>query len=208
MYRNIIFDVGEVMFDYQWIEAVRMGGTTMEEALVLGPKLFNDPLWKELDLGVRPYFEVVEEMAANNPEYADVVRKFLTNVENMPKDRAAVWEKVHELKKCGYKLYIVSNYSEYMFSRHTKGKPFIDDMDGMMVSYMVHINKPDEGIYRALLEKYDLKPEESLFFDDRPENVEGAAKCGIDGIVVTGQDMLLEELDKLMNRGDGVVGSF
>ena len=95
-----------------------------------------------------------------------------------------------------------------MFSRHTKGKPFIDDMDGMMVSYMVHINKPDEGIYRALLEKYDLKPEESLFFDDRPENVEGAAKCGIDGIVVTGQEMLLEELDKLMNRGDGVVGSF
>ncbi len=206
MYKNIIFDVGEVMFDYQWIEAVKMGGTTMEEALVLGPKLFKDPLWAELDLGVRPYFEVVEELAIKNPGYEDVVRNFLTNVENMPKDRPAVWEKVHELKKCGYKLFIVSNYSEYMFSRHTKGKPFIDDMDGIMVSYMVHINKPDEGIYRALLEKYDLKPEESLFFDDRPENVEGAAKCGIDGIVVTGQEMLLGELDKLMSRGDGVVG--
>ena len=50
----------------------------------------------------------------------------------------------------------------------------------------------------ALLEKYDLKPEESLFFDDRPENIEGGKRCGIDGIVVTGQELLIDELEKLI----------
>ena len=198
MYKNIIFDVGEVMFDYQWIDALAMGGTTREEALKLGPKLFENPHWNELDLGIRPYFEVVEELSSEYPEYSQVITNFLTNVQNMPKDRPRVWNRVHILKEKGYKLYILSNYSEFMFSTHTKDKPFIKDMDGIMVSYMVNICKPDEGIFRALLEKYDLKPEESLFFDDRPENIEGGKRCGIDGIVVTGQEMLIDELEKLI----------
>ncbi|MCR4788530.1 MAG: HAD family phosphatase [Lachnospiraceae bacterium] len=200
MYKNIIFDVGEVMFSYRWVEALAMGGISLEEAKVVGPKAFYDPLWTELDLGIRPYFDVVSDLSKAYPEYSEAITNFLTNVENMPLDRPRVWEKVHELKKKGYRLFLLSNYSEYMFSRHTKGKPFIDDMDGMMISYMVHICKPDEGIYRALLEKYDLDPTESLFLDDRPENVEGAAKCGIEGIVVTGEDMLLGELDRLINE--------
>lgn len=197
MYKNIIFDVGEVLFGYQWIGALEQAGPSHEVAKVLGPQLFDDPLWKELDLGVRPYFEVVEEMASKHPEYHDAVVEFLTRVERMPLSRPKVWEEVHRLKEKGYKIFVLSNYSEYMFGIHTKNRPFLADLDGAMVSYMIHVNKPDARIYQALLEKYGLNPEECLFFDDRPENTAGAIACGIDAITVTGEDFLIGQLRKL-----------
>lgn len=197
MYKNIIFDVGGVLFDYHWIDVIAMTGISYEEALELGPKLFESPLWQELDLGIRPYFEVVEELANANPGYEENVKEFLTKVERMPEGRPKVWEEVKRLKKAGYKLYILSNYSEYMFSIHTKDKPFIKEMDGLMVSYMPHICKPDRGIYEALIAKYGLNPAECLFFDDRKENVEGAIACGIDAVEITSEEVLLNEMAKL-----------
>lgn len=196
-YENIVFDVGGVLLSYRWFDAITEAGCTPEEARELGPKLFEDPCWRELDLGIRPYFEVVNEFAAKYPEYTSVITEFLTEVKRMPIGRPAVWEEVHRLKEKGYKLYILSNYSEYMIKNHTENLPFVQDMDGGIVSYMVHVNKPDKGIYEALFKKYDLNPSECLFFDDREENIEGAKKCGMDGIVVTSEEFLVEELKKL-----------
>lgn len=196
-YKNIVFDVGGVLLSYRWFDAIQEAGCTMEEALELGPKLFEDPSWRELDLGIRPYFEVVSEFAEKYPKYSSVIREFLTEVKRMPVGRPKVWEEVHKLKEKGYKIYILSNYSEYMIKNHTEGLPFVEDMDGGIVSYMVHVNKPDRGIYEALFEKYGLNPSECLFFDDREENIEGAKALGMDGIVVTGEELLVEELRKL-----------
>ena len=39
--------------------------------------------------------------------------------------------------------------------------------------------KPYEGIYKYILDKYKLNPEECLFIDDRKENIEGAEKFKI-----------------------------
>ncbi|KZL21734.1 Alpha-D-glucose-1-phosphate phosphatase YihX [Pseudovibrio axinellae] len=39
--------------------------------------------------------------------------------------------------------------------------------------------KPDPNIYLTLCEKYGFKPEESLFVDDRLDNVEGAREAGL-----------------------------
>ena len=198
MYKNIIFDVGEVLFSYGWKEALMLAGASYEDALILGKNLFDDPVWGELDLGVRPYWEVVDELSSKYPPFKAVITQFLTNVEVMPKSRPVIWELVKQLKGKGYKLYLLSNYSEYMFSRHTAGRPFMDEIDGAIVSYMVNINKPDRGIYEALLNKYNLNASECLFFDDKLENVEGARACGIDAIQVLDEPMLAGELIKLI----------
>lgn len=194
MKKNIIFDVGGVLLSYDWKGAMLKAGATDEEAENIGVVIFDDPLWKELDLGIRPYFEIVEDLCQAYPGGAHFIRNFLTNVENMPLDRPKVWEEIHRLKKKGYRIFILSNYSKYMFDAHTQNKPFMQDIDGLIVSYMVHINKPDSGIYQALLNRYMLEPEESIFFDDKAENVEGAKKVGIDAIEVTGEEALLKEL--------------
>ena len=60
----------------------------------------------------------------------------------------------------------------------------MNDIDGLMVSYMINITKPDERIYQALCDKYSLDKSKCLFFDDRKENVLAARKFGMFGYVM------------------------
>ena len=55
--------------------------------------------------------------------------------------------------------------NDYFFFRY---------FDGGVVSADVKLSKPDIRIYRYILEKYDLKPEECLYIDDIEENIIGS----------------------------------
>lgn len=71
-------------------------------------------------------------------------------------------------------------------------------MEGGVVSYEVNMAKPDIRIYKKLIDKYDLVPEECLFFDDLKANVEGAIKAGMQSKVVTSEDALADMLKELL----------
>lgn len=104
------------------------------------------------------------------------------------------------LKKKGYMIYILSNYSEELFAKHTKDAGFLDIIDGGIVSYQVHLLKPDIRIYKALLKKYSLKAEECMFFDDKEENVNGACRAGMKAVRVTSREMLNRMLDEMLEN--------
>lgn len=199
--KNIIFDVGDVLLEYRWKDMLVDFGLSEEEAQGLGLRMFEDPLWKELDLANRTEQEIIRSYQEKIPQYKKEVEWFITHGEYMHVNRPKVWEKVHRLKEQGYGLYLLSNYSKELFIKHTKGASFIRDMDGMVVSYMIHQAKPSREIYEYLLQKYHLNPQECLFFDDREENVLAARKLGIDAYQVTSQAYLLEQLERLLSGG-------
>lgn len=198
MIKNIIFDVGEVLMGYRWKDMLMDYGMTEKQALFVGNMIFEDPLWEELDLAERKQSEIIADYARKYPDYEKDITWFITHGEYMHVPREDVWEKVHQLKQKGYGIYILSNYSEELFQKHTKGSPFIKDADGVVVSYMIHKKKPDPAIYRHLLETYKLMPEESIFFDDREENTEGARALGIQAVTIRSKEQLLDELEELL----------
>ena len=198
MIKNIIFDVGDVLLEYRWKDMLKDYGLPDDEAYKVGNLMFNDNLWHEFDLANMTRDEIVGQYLKNYPDYAKVMQWFMTHGELMHVKREDVWEKAQKLKEKGYGIYILSNYSQELFEKHTKDAPFISLADGVVVSYQIHITKPDEKIYRYLLDKYNLKAEESIFFDDREENTEAARKLGIEAITVTSKEFLLDELDKLL----------
>ena len=108
------------------------------------------------------------------------------------------------LKEMGYRVYILSNYSEFLFKKHTDGAAFWPYIDGKVVSYEIHKGKPDPAIYLHLLNTYGLKAEECLFLDDRRENIEAAKRLGIRGIQVTSRDFLNRELDRILEGGEKI----
>ena len=69
-------------------------------------------------------------------------------------------------------------------------------MDGALFSFQVKQIKPEPEIYRLLLAKYSLNPQECIFLDDRRENVEAAEAQGIAGIQFTGYEEALLELKR------------
>lgn len=198
MIKNLIFDVGNVLIEYRWGQMLLDYGLSKEEAAVAGPLFFEHETWKELDLGNMPVEDVIVLYEKQLPEYAGLIRWFLTHLELMPIPRPDVWEKVHALKEKGYKIYLLSNYNEDFFRVHTEGASFLKDIDGKVVSYEIHKIKPYPEIYEYLLDKYELKPEESVFFDDRPENTQTAEELGMKTYTITSKEYLLGVLDDFL----------
>ena len=198
MIKNLIFDVGGVLFDYRWKEMFMDYGLDEDNAIRVGTQMFNDPdrTWDIFDLGIKSDEEIADIFCKKYPGDEDVIRWFIRNGEYMQVPRPKVWKKVHELKQKGYKIYILSNYPESLFKKHTEYADFMDDIDGLMVSYMIHKAKPAEDIYKALCDKYGLDRSESIFFDDRSENVEGAVKFGMKSVKILSEQVLLDELDR------------
>jgi putative hydrolase of the HAD superfamily len=198
MIKNLIFDVGGVLFDYRWKEMFMDYGLDEDNAIRVGTQMFNDHdrTWDIFDLGIKSDEEIADIFCKKYPGDEDVIRWFIRHGEYMQVPRPKVWKKVHELKQKGYKIYILSNYPESLFKKHTEYADFMDDIDGLMVSYMIHKAKPAEDIYKALCDKYGLDRSESIFFDDRSENVEGAVKFGMKSVKILSEQVLLDELDR------------
>ena len=136
MIRNLIFDVGDVLVEYRWFEMLtRDYGLSEAEAKRLGGEMFDNEIWVQgLDGGRLSLEEAIHQYELKYPDDVDVMGWFLRNGEQMAVKRPEVWDKVAALKEKGYKIYLLSNYSEELFHAHTKGAKFLDVLDGGVVS--------------------------------------------------------------------------
>ncbi len=196
--KNLIFDVGGVLIGYRWKEMLMDDfGLSDEKSEEIGTKIFDDPIWSDFDRGNVPIDSLVKHYCDLYPADEGIIRRFFYGYDRMATDREAVWEKMEELKKKGYNIYILSNYSEYLFKKHTDLLPFRNILDGGIVSYQTGTIKPEVEIYTTLLEKYDLEPAECIFFDDIEANVEAARGIGIESFLIDSEETLLNELARL-----------
>ncbi|MDE5637739.1 MAG: HAD-IA family hydrolase, partial [Alistipes sp.] len=85
---------------------------------------------------------------------------------------------IGDLKAAGYKLYVLSNMSRE-FIDFLRRIPVYGNFDGEVISCEEFVVKPEPRIYEILLSRYGLVPSETMFIDDRSENVEAAARFGI-----------------------------
>lgn len=198
MIKNIVFDIGGVLVDFHPIKTLMDMGLSQEQAEELNQKAFA-PIWDELDRGVMNREDVFAQMIKNTPvNMKKTAEQFLTNEifkTVTSRQYSADWLK--NLKKNGYKIYLLTNYPDFMFEYHWKNTfTFSDSVDGKIVSGIEKVMKPDHRIYERLLEEYGLVPSESLFIDDREENVTAAQQTGISAIRFTA----FEEVNSLMQK--------
>lgn len=101
-----------------------------------------------------------------------------------------------ELKNKGYKITILSN-TNILHAEFNKKRGLFDGFDPIILSYEVHMFKPDLEIYKLTVKKLGLKPEECVFVDDLEVNIEGARKIGMCGVCFRNIAQLKEDLRKL-----------
>ena len=71
---------------------------------------------------------------------------------------------------------------------------FLENFDGVVVSGLEKLVKPDPRIYRVFCERYGLAPESCVFIDDNEANVASARKFGMNAIHFTTPEALRAEL--------------
>lgn len=138
--------------------------------------------------------EELQEFIAAAPEYEKEIRAVYENIGECTwlLDYTASW--IRELKAKGYRVYALSNWPRRIYTQRGSKLDFLELMDGYFLSFQEHLIKPDEKAFLRLMEKYGIRPEESVFLDDTRENVLAAKRLGIHGILFSSQEQAREEL--------------
>jgi len=179
--KNVIFDVGGVLLDWNPIELLEKM-FDREKAVILKKNMMDTPYWAELDRGTLEIEEAVEIFSKDIPALKNDIRMALSSfIEYLPpiSENVEILRKLYEKK---YHLYVLSNFQLEAFDKALEKFDFFNYFNGMIVSARVKMIKPDREIYEHILREFDLIPEETVFFDDTIKNIETANETGIIGV--------------------------
>ena len=198
MIRNIIFDVGKVLVSYEPEEYMKQMGLDDAARAAIQAAMFENPLWELSDQGLGTPEEFLQKFIAGAPQYEDEIRRVHESVGGTIALLPYAMDWILSLKERGFHIYILSNYSENMLNQTEDKLEFLPLADGVVFSYACRLAKPQREIYLHLLDEFWLEPEESIFLDDRLENIRAAEELGIHGIVFQNYEQAAEELDRLI----------
>lgn len=178
--KNIIFDLGNVLVS-----------TNMEDLMTIDPDIPNDKInyimsqwYKDEDdpIGLDEFKSIIPARLKEASKFIPKLFEYNIRCVN-PFDYTIPL--IDKLKAAGYNVYFLSNWSKWSYElldRYHKFD-FLEKMNGGVWSWQTGCMKPNERIYRILLNKYNLNPEECVFFDDLKDNIEAANDIGIKGVL-------------------------
>ncbi len=196
MIKNIIFDFGNVFIGWDPRKAFH-GMIPPEDMERFMRETWRDEWNNNLDSGItladnaRRMCEKYPASAAYVTRYHERWRDTLGPVHA---DSVAL---LADVKRAGLRAYGLSNWSAETFPIVRPDLPFLDMLDDIVISGEVRLCKPDPAIYTLLLSRNNLRPEESVFIDDRADNVAGAENVGIIGIRFHTAAQVRAELENL-----------
>jgi len=100
------------------------------------------------------------------------------------------------IKARGLLTAIVSNMGDSVHEHMVRELDWLTRFDVLVWSYQLGVAKPERAIYRYALERLGTRPEETLFIDDKAENVDAATAMGMKGMIFSTVEKLREELRK------------
>ena len=168
MIRNIVFDMGKVMIQFDPDRFMdRAGIKDPADRKLIMNELFRSVEWAQMDEGTLTEETAEPLILTRIPERLKATVSSLLYNWAFPREQIPGMEDlVRRLKETGYGIWLLSNAS-----------------------------KMQPRYWRIFTERFSLKPEECLFIDDAPANVAGAIACGWQGIVFHGD---AEELERKM----------
>lgn len=204
MIKNVIFDIGNVLVDFRWRMLMEDLGLPAEIQAVFADTVFGSHWWGELDHGIYEEAEILKNFREDNREHLEEFDLVWDNRDKLVEPYAYAVQWIERLKASGRNVYLLSNYPKDIFSLHAEcgSFPFLDKVDGKVVSGFVKMIKPNADIYEYLLNEYGLKAAESVFIDDREDNIETARELGMKGIVFQSYEQACHELDEMFKSTD------
>lgn len=200
MIKNIIFDFGGVLLDWNPRYLYKSYFNNDEEMEHFLADICNGEWNIKQDAG-RPFAEAVKELQSKFPEYAEAIQMYDDDWEKMLKcELPESIDLLKELKSMGYGIYGLTNWSAEKIGYAFANYSFFSLFDGIVVSGVEKVVKPDRKIYEILLERYSLKPGECVFIDDNPDNVDMAKALGINAIRFDNIGNVKEHLETLLNK--------
>lgn len=182
-YHTVIFDLGGVLIDWSPDYVYRHIYPDPKER-----KWFFDTIctheWNLMQDAGRSLHEATEEKIREWPDYAEQIRAFYGRWEEML--GGPIHETVDILQSIRaqphMRLLALTNWSHETFPVALERYDFLQWFEGIVVSGIEKVIKPQREIFEILLQRYEVEPSGAIFIDDNMLNVEGAGTTGIRGL--------------------------
>lgn len=194
MIKNLIFDFGKVLVDYDFLDFFAKIIPDKERCSAFGALLNTVHFANIIDREERPFEETMEDFIGHHKEFEKEIRVFMEHYPEIVKcEMPGMRDLLTRLKAEGFKLYGLTNWCSKVHITISQFDIFTL-LDGWVISSEEKVVKPEPEIYQRLFDRYGLEPSECVFTDDREENIEGARRMGMDGIVFVDAKQYEEEL--------------
>lgn len=203
----LILDYGNVLSHSQredWFEA-------MATQVGAPPHAFRDAYWQhrqpyDAGLPAAEYWRRVLETLGRSSgalEHRPAIDQLIeADVASWTDYREEMWVLARSFRVGGGRTAFLSNGVPEAMARIRAERPLERWFDVVVVSCEVGVAKPDPGIYKMCLSRLGVEPNRALFVDDRLENIDAAARLGIQTFHFTGDDLMrrLVEAVRSMSR--------
>lgn len=179
MIKTIIFDFGDVFLDLDKAatlrELERMEISDLSEEMLLHNRKYEKGLLSSEEF-VQYYTDFYPQLTSEafKRSWNAILLKF-------PEHRLEFLQKLKNEGK--YKLILLSNTNDIHIDWVKENIPFFEEFrncfDAYYLSQELNLRKPEPSIFEYVLQEHDLKPQETLFIDDTPENTAAAAELNI-----------------------------
>lgn len=190
-----IFDVGGVLLEWNPRHLYRklFGGDDAAMEAFLATVCTK--AWNEQQDAGRTFADATRELLPRHADKLELIEAWGRRFDEMiPGAIDGVVATVGELKARGVPLYAITNFSAETFPSQLERFEFLSWFDGIVVSGVEHVMKPDPRIFRILLDRYTVAPESAVFIDDVAANADAATRLGIHGIHFRAPAQLRQEL--------------
>ena len=193
--KKFLFDLGNVFFDWN-PEKILKPIFNDDERMSFFINNISFPL-----LDTRCDAGITIEVAVNDaiekfPEFEREIKLYYPNHGNMV---GSFFQKTvdvfYKIKELHYPCFVLSNWSAETYEGMEETYPFLKDFDGKIISGRDFLIKPDPAIYKLAISRFDLIPQETLFIDDRLDNIEAAQKLNFQTIHLTNPSLIHELID-------------
>lgn len=196
MIRNIIFDLGKVLINWDLPAFAESYTEDREFRQKIVSDIFTHTDWHKLDEGTISEDEAVKRFSKRLDKDNYTIEHIISEARKIMTLKENTYKELLRYKK-KYNVYCISNMSlgswEAILEMHT----FYKEFNGIIISAKEKMIKPDIKIFTTALKRFNIKAEESIFIDDLKENILAAESLGIKGIVFDESADCWEKLKKL-----------
>ena len=193
---KFLFDLGGVFFDWDPNYFYENIFESEEETRYFLDNICNDEWNIKQDKG-RLIKEAEDELILKYPKYTKEIKMYYKNHRKM--FRGIFYKSIETLKGLKnkkYECYVLSNWSWETFNNMDTEYPFLKLFDGLIISGKEKMVKPDKEIYLLAIKKFKLNPNQTVFIDDKIENINTAKNLGFKTIHLSNPELIFDELNR------------
>lgn len=204
--KHIVFDFGGVLFRWHpptFLARVWPHRAADEaERAALVARFFEQygGDWGAFDQGLIDAPTVIARIAARTGWPAEEVAQVVAAVPDELQLQAGTVALIEELKAAGHRLFYLSNMPEPYADHLERSHPLHEWFEAGVFSGRVKQSKPRADIFETAVQRFGVAPQDCVFLDDHPANIEAARALGWQALLFTDADAVRPQLAALLQR--------